>query len=381
MAKKRGHNEGSIHKRKNGTWRAQVTLNGQRLSYSTKSRTEVRAWMKQTLEQIEQGLVFESAKLTYEEYLREWLISIENAVRVATFVQYERHVHKYIVPPIGRHKLKDLKPEHLQRLYNQMVKDGYGLRTVQLTHAVIHCSLVHALKLGLIPRNPDDATNPPRPKPKEMQHFDENQVQLFLLAAKAKQDRYYALYHLAISTGMRQGELIGLKWSDLDWQTGSLKIQRQWTRKKGGGFEFTTPKTGAGNRSILLGSSDLAALRELQQGQYGIMQKAGDRWKEMDTLFASTVGTPLDKYHLLKSFKKLLEYAGLPDIRFHDLRHTAASLMLNNGIPVMVVSRRLGHAKPSITLDVYGHLIPSKQKEVVELMDELLTPVSIDLSI
>ena len=380
MAKKRGHNEGSIHKRKNGTWRVQVTVNGQRLSFSSKSRTECRAWMKQTLEQVEQGLSFESAKLTYAKFLQEWLISVENTLRSSTFVQYESHVRMYIVPTLGKFKMKDLKPEHIQRRYNEMVKEGYGLRTVQVTHAVIHRSLVYAVKLGLIPRNPDDATNPPRPKAKEMQHFDENQAQLFLLVAKAKQDRHYALYHLAISTGMRQGELIGLKWADLDWQTCTLQVQRQWTRKKGGGFEFTSPKTKAGKRSIMLGSSDLAVLREHKQVQYLAMQKAGERWKDMDMLFASTVGTPLCKYNLRKSFKQRLKDAGLPNIRFHDLRHTAASLMLNNGIPVIVVSRRLGHARPSITLDVYGHLIPSKQREVAELMDELLTPISIDLS-
>ncbi len=199
------------------------------------------------------------------------------------------------------------------------------------------------------------------------------------MVAKANKVKHSALYHLALSTGMRQGELLGLKWADLDWKKTTLKIQRQWTQKLKGGFEFTTPKTNAGKRTIALGNTALETLRTHQQNQFIQMQKAGDRWNDMDMIFISRIGTPLDKHHLLKSFRKLLEDAGLPKIRFHDLRHTAASLMLNNGIPVIIVSRRLGHAKPSITLDVYGHLIPGKQWEAAALMDELLTPISIEL--
>lgn len=123
----------------------------------------------------------------------------------------------------------------------------------------------------------------------------------------------------------------------------------------------------------------LRILGEHRQNQFKQMQKVGEVWPDNDLIFTSTIGTPVDKYNLIKSFKKMLIAAGLPEIHFHDLRHTAASIMLNNGIPVIIVSRRLGHAKPSITLDVYGHLIPEKQQEAALLMDELLTPISIEI--
>ncbi len=286
----------------------------------------------------------------------------------------------HILPVLGKLKLRDLKPEKIQQLYNQMVKNGVSLRTVQLVHSVLHRCLVHAVKLGVISRNPDDATTPPKPKPSEMNFFDETQVKQFLITARAKNVRFFALYHLAVATGMRQGELLGLKWSDINWEQGLLQVQRQLTIKKGGGFTFTAPKTKAGTRRLDLGESSLRALRDHCQKQYLEMQAAGDEWQDNDIIFPSSIGTPFIRDNLRKRFKRLLKDAGLPEIRFHDLRHTAATLMLNNGVPVIVVSCRLGHANPSITLNVYGHLIPQKQQEVAIMMDNLLTPIQIELS-
>ena len=381
MAKKRGHNEGSIFQRKNGTWRAQVTVQGQRLSYSTKSKREAQAWVRKTLAQVDDGLTYQNAQTTLEEFMKNWLTSIESKLRSNTYKQYRQITQQHILPGLGKIKLKDLKPEHIQNRYNEMVKQGIGLRTVQLTHSVVHIALVHAVKLGVIPRNPDDATTPPKPSPKEMRFFDQDQVQQFLIIAKEKNDKFYALYHLAISTGLRQAEIIGLKWSDMDWDKKTLQVQRQLTRKKGGSFEFTTPKTKAGKRTIILGPNTCDVLKVHRQNQFQLMLAAGKKWQDHDLIFTTSIGTPIDKYNLLKSFKQLLRDAGLPEIRFHDLRHTAASLMLNSDIPVIVVSRRLGHSRPSITLDIYGHLIPGRQEEVAELMDELLTPIQFQIEV
>jgi len=379
MAKKRGNNEGSIYKRNNGTWRAMVTLQGRRLTYTAKTKRGGQNWIRGMLDEIDNGLTYDSTQVSVERFMEDWLVSIEPSIRYNTFKQYSQITRQHILPTLGKIQLRDLKPERIQQLYNQMVKKEYGLRTVQLVHSVIHRALVHAVKLGLIPRNPDDATTPPKPKAKEMQFLDENQVQQLLITAQARNDRFFALYHLAIATGMRQGELLGLKWSDLDWEQGLLQVQRQLTKKKGKGFEFTAPKTKAGVRRIDLGENTLRILREHRQRQFTQMQLVGEKWQENDLIFPSEIGTAFDRDNLLRRFKRILKDAGLPAIRFHDLRHTGASLMLNNGIPVMIVSRRLGHARPSITLDVYGHLIPGKQKEVAMLMDQLLTPIQIEV--
>jgi len=243
MAKKRGNNEGSIYKRNNGTWRAMVTVQGRRLTFTAKTKGEGQNWVRGMLDEIDNGLTYDNTQVSVEMFMEDWLVSIEPSLRYNTFKQYSQVTRQHILPVLGNFQLRDLKPEHIQQLYNQMVKNEYGLRTVQVVHSVIHRSLVHAVKLGSIPRNPDDATTPPKPKTVEMQFLDENQVQQLLITAKARNDRLFALYHLAIATGMRQGELLGLKWSDLEWEQGLLQVQRQLTIKKGGGFEFTAPKT------------------------------------------------------------------------------------------------------------------------------------------
>jgi integrase len=210
-----------------------------------------------------------------------------------------------------------------------------------------------------------------------MKFYDETQVSQLLLAARG--DRNEALYHLAIVTGIRQSELLALKWSDLDWQKRILKVQRQLKRNDLDQGYFTIPKTKAGKRSVDLGAETIKKLRSQYERQRLERMVAGNRWKENDLIFPSTIGSPLNQSNLLKSFRRFIQTAGLPKIRFHDLRHTAASLMLNHGVPPILVARRLGHSKVSITLDTYGHLMPEIQSGAADLMDDLVTSVAIQL--
>jgi integrase len=179
---------------------------------------------------------------------------------------------------------------------------------------------------------------------------------------------------------MRQMELLGLKWTDLDWIRQTIKVERQLVRPDGHGIEFSAPKTRYGKRSIELGVKTTEVLRNHYERQQRERLAAGEQWEENNLIFTTGNGTPIHQRNLLRDFKKLLQDAGLPSIRFHDLRHTAASLLLNQGIPVITVSRRLGHAKASITLDVYGHLIPSMQSKVAELIDDLVMPVAVQIN-
>ena len=379
MAKKRGNNEGSIYRRKNGAWRAMVTLQGRRLTHTAKTKSLCQDWLRRTLDEVDNGMTFDSTQVSLGKFMEDWLVTVEPSLRYNTFRRYQQVTNQHICPVLGEHRLRELKPEHIQSLYIGMVKNGLGLRTIRHTHAIIHRALVHAVKLGLISRNPDDATTPPRPIRKEMQFLNENQVQQLLITAKIRNDHLYALYYLAIATGMRQGELLGLKWADLNWDKSALQVQRQLTKKKGGGREFALPKTRAGIRRIDLGNESLQVLKEHHQKQYQLIVATGIQWQDHDLIFPTSIGTPMYGENLIKRFKQLLNEAGLPDIRFHDLRHTAASLMLNNGIPVIIVSRRLGHSQPSITMDVYGHLSPGKQQEAASLIDQLLTPIQIEI--
>ena len=372
MVKRRGNNEGTIYQRKNGRWVAQVRIEGQRLGKSFSTQKECRSWIKDMQEQIENGLSVDGFKMTVHDLFNMWLESIQGSVRPRTLDQYQGVVRNHLEPVLGEIKLRELQPYQIQQLYNSLLAEGKSNRTVQLVHSVIHRALVVGQQLGLVGRNPASAVTPPKVPQKEMQVLDDNQARQLLIAAQG--DRYEAMYYLAITTGLRQGELLGLKWEDIDFSSGILQVKRQLQRVPGKGVRLSEPKTKAGRRQIQLGPESVNQLIIHRRRQD--IEREGDRWEEHGLVFPSSVGTPTGQRNLIRSFKRLLKKAGLPDIRFHDLRHTAATLMLLNGIPLIVVSRRLGHSKPSVTLDIYGHYLPGMQAEAAVMMDELVTPVA-----
>jgi integrase len=377
MAKRRGNNEGSLSQREDGTWRGQISVNGNRISYSAKTRKEVTEWLKHMRNQIDAGLNYEGASTALDEFFRNWLISIKTTIRPGTHYQYEMTCRVHIRPILGKVKLKDLSALMIQNLYDTKSKEGVSARTVKMIHVVLHRSLSHAVKLGMIGLNPTKRVTPPKYRTGEMKFYDESQVNQMLLAARG--NRNEVLYHLAVVTGLRQSELLALHWVDLNWQDRTLKIQRQLKRDDHDNGFYTSPKTKAGKRIIVLGAVTIQKLREQFDRVQEERRAVGERWQENDLMFPSTVGTPINQMNLYRSFKGFIREVGLPDIRFHDLRHTAASLMLNHGIPPIVVARRLGHSKVSITLDTYGHLMPGMQNEAADLMDELVTPVEVQL--
>jgi integrase len=378
MAKKRGNNEGSIHKRTNGSWRAQVSLDGKRMSRTFKTNKECVAWIRKTNNKIDKGLSYETAQYTVEAFMKRWLTNSKSSLRPKTWHQYEQITRDYISPDLGKIKLVALRPDLIQTVYDKHLDAGVGVRTVQLVHSVLRRCLNQAVKLGILQRNPTVATSPPKAEYKEMKFFDAGQAQLLLITSKAKGDRYATLYQLALTTGMRQGELLGLQWKDINWDKRILRIQRQLSRIPGGKLKYEKPKTRSSVRALSLGEATIIALKEHQMQQFHETNQAGTRWQDFDLIFPSSTGTPTNPFNLYyRSFKPLLKDAGLPDIRFHDLRHTAASLMLNNGVSVLAASKRLGHAQPSITLNTYGHLVPGIQEEIASIMDEVITPITL----
>jgi len=374
MPRKRGHGEGSMYKRKNGLWSAQISVQGKRVTNYFKTQREGLDWLQQMRNQIRAGLTFTGAQLPLREFLSQWLGSIRESVKGKTLHQYGQIVRDHIAPRLGNIKLKDLRPDQIQALYNEKLDSGISARTVILIHAVLHKALKHALKQGVIGRNPTDAVNRPKFRRKEMLTLSDSQVRTLLLVVK--DTRFEALFWIAVSTGLRQGELLGLRWSDLDWQSRRLHVQRQLQRVTGG-LEFTEPKSAAGNRVIVLGQEAITKLRKHQNILIQEKQKAEEKWEEHDLIFPSTHGTPLDHRNLYRFFKLFLKGAGLPDVRFHDLRHTAATLMLQQGIHPKVVQERLGHADITLTLNTYSHVLPSMQEEAAEKLDELLTPIDV----
>ena len=378
MANKiRGHGEGSIHRRASGSWRAQMFQEGVRLGKTFKRKRDAQDWLREMQEELEMGLDAERGKITVEMYLGQWLEMRRVSLRQSTVDQYEQITRDHILPRFGETSLKDLRLSGLERFYSDLLRSGVSKRTVRLVHAVLHAALEKALKYRYLTHNPAHGAALPRYAHSEMHVLDEDQVTHLLIAARGS--RHETLYYLAVQTGMRLGELFGLVWSDVDWATSELSVKRQVKRQSGGGWAFASTKTARGTRKIKLGSEILKRLKSHELQVKLTRELAGSGWKENDLIFPSLVGTPIGQSNLRKDFFRVLDRARLPRIRFHDLRHTAASLMLNNGVPLIAVSNILGHSRPSTTLDIYAHLYQDVQSDAARIMDTLITPVSIEV--
>ena len=204
MAKRRANHEGTIFKRKNGTWRGQVTIHGRRLSYSGKTQKACQEWLKETINQIDEGYSYSSAKVTLKRFIEDWLVSIRSSRSSRSMEMYQATVDQEIVPRLGQIRLKDLRPDHIQGLYDLRIGEGVSPYTIKRIHKVLHCSLEQGVKLGLLIRNPASVTSPPKLKQREMSFYTEEQVQAFLSTANESNDPLYPLYYLAIHTGMRK---------------------------------------------------------------------------------------------------------------------------------------------------------------------------------
>ncbi len=281
----------------------------------------------------------------------------------------------HLVPALGHLKLKALMPLHVQGLYSSKLDSGLSVRTVRLVHTTLHKALKQAVRWGLVHQERHRGRKPPklsRDARKDIQPLSQEQARALLAAAR--DDRLEALYVLAVSAGLRQGELLGLRWRDVDMERGTLSVHRQLTRSKEDGLRFTEPKSKKSRRSIRLAGSVTEALRRHRSAQNKERLRLGTLWKDQDLVFANRTGAPLDVANLTNySFRPLLERAELPRIRFHDLRHTCATLLLSRNVNPKIVQEMLGHANISETMDTYSHVLPSMQETAVSAMESALT--------
>lgn len=377
MARRRANHEGTIYRRKDRLWCAQVSLDGHRLTKYGKTQRECHDWIKAMLDKIDSGLTYGSVHITLESFINSWLNGKQLSLRERTVFQYRKIAENYILPRLGKMRIQDIRPVHILRMYSAIQEGGTGARTLQLVHTVLHNTFDQAVQEGTVLRNPIDAVKRPRWEHKEFKTFTEDEVRQFLLATAGH--RHEALFYLALTTGMREGELLGLKWSDLDWNKGVLNIQRQLQRIEHKGLFFVSPKTKAGRRQIKLRQGMLDRLADHRRKQELERQQADNRWQENDLIFPSSIEAPFEGHRIWDEFKELLVKAGLPDMRFHDLRHTALSLLMDMGIAVTTVQQRAGHSKASVTTDIYGHSMSRSQDQAAEQIDELVSPVAVRL--
>jgi integrase len=375
---RRGHGEGSIYQRNDGRWAASISLEGRkRKTFYGKTRREVQEKLRVALNEQKQGTLSTGPQQTLKQYLEQWLEEVHKpTLRLGSYRGYRLSLDNHILPALGHIPLQKLTPQNVQAFYTKKLKEGLSAKTVRNIHGLLHKALDNALRWGLIPRNVCDAVSLPRKTRYEVQPLTMEQAQQLLIAVR--DHKLQGLLTLTVTTGMREGELLALRWQDIDFANQSLQVRRSMGYIPGKGYLEFEPKTAKGRRNILLPSFVCEALKQHRTRQLELRLKAGARWRDRDLVFPNIYGDFLDPAHLRQRFDKLLKDAGLPDVRFHDLRHSAATILLSMGIHPKIVQEILGHSQISMTMDIYSHVLPSMQQEAMSKLDDLFSGNSVD---
>ncbi|MDQ3509600.1 MAG: site-specific integrase [Actinomycetota bacterium] len=379
---RRGNSEGSIYAWKRGGKKIGYrgayfvdTAEGPKRRYITgKTREDVAEKLAKAISDRDGGLVFDAGSLTAGEYLARWLSdSVRGTVRSSTYRSYGRVVNGHLVPGIGREKLAKLRPDHIRRLYRDMLDAGKSTRTVQYAHTLLKRALTQAVMDGLIPRNAAEAVKPPKLQREEIQPLNADQVWALLDASEEADDRLRTFYAVAVRTGMRPGEMLALRWSDVDLDANAGGNATARINRSLSDGEFTAPKTARSRRRITLSPATVAALKSHRKRQLEERMSKAGLWEDHDLVFPSSVGTPKSQRNLNREFKAAAKRAGLPEhFKLYDLRHTCATLLLSRNIHPKYVQELLGHASIALTLDTYSHVIPGMDGGTGGAIDEAL---------
>lgn len=373
---RRGNGEGSIYQLPDGRWRGSVFLGYRdgkphRKYVTRRTRALVAAEIGRLLEAQRQGQVITTGGMTVGEWLTTYLEQVAKPqVRPRTYDRYRSDIGGHIVPAIGRHRLDKLRPAHLVALYNTKAAEGLSGASLRHMHAVIRRALNVAVKWQLIAVNPAVLVDAPRAGQHEITPLSAAEAQGLIKAAVG--DRMEARWLVGLALGLRQGEALGLWWDDLDLDAGLLRVRRALQRQHGGGLVFAEPKNQRSKRTIPLPAQLADVLRQHRVRQHEERVKARSLWQDSPCVFTTPIGTPVDPRNDFREFKKLLERGSLPSVRLHDLRHTAASLLLAQNVPARVVMEILGHSQIALTMNTYSHVALEVSREAADRMARLL---------
>jgi integrase len=392
MTRKRGNNEGTISRRKDGRWCAAITIGydennkQKRQFFYGKTRQEVAEKLNKAINDIANGLFVEPNKVTVSEWFDVWLFEYKKpSVRATTYESYEYLNRIHIKPSIGHVYLKDLKPEHLQKFYNDKVyekgsdkKGKISAKTIKNMHNVIHSALNQAVINNLIIRNVSDAVVLPK--------YDKKQIRVLTLDEQRKfvniieNEKHKVAFLMALGTGLRLGEVSALKWQDINFYENTIKVNRTVRRTKifidkqtpKSELVYQPPKTDSGNRSVPIPESLINEIKEYKKTQNLQVLKAGPLYTNNDLIFCNEYGIQLDPSSLSKKFSRLIKKAGLNHINFHGLRHTLATRLLEVNEHPKTVQEILGHSDISLTLNTYTHVMPEIKKSAIQKINHLL---------
>jgi integrase len=370
---KRANGEGSIYQRKDGRYAASLSIGrGKRKHFLGHSRAEVASKLAEATVDLNKGVPVVSSNQTVAQYLDAWLVSAKASVRPRTHESYALNVRR-LQPLLGKQRLSALKPANVERAYGELLESGLSRRTVIQAHTVLHNALKKALQWGLIGRNPTEAVSVPRPERREMHVLSEEQVMRLFQATQ--HDEQHALWVLLVTTGLRLGEALGLKWEDVDLANSRLTVQRALQRQKEHGITFVEPKTSRSRRMVYFSDGTADALKEHRRKQNQARLMLGGMWNDNSLVFCRGNGRPLDPSRMSQRLHLILKKAGLPSVRVHDLRHTAATLHLERGENPKVVQELLGHSNIATTMDIYSHVTPAIHAAAAAKMQSLFANV------
>jgi len=373
-SKRRGRGEGAISLRPDGRWQGAVQVgwkNGKRWRkfYYGATRAEVRDAIAQAIREVKRGGILGDDRQTVGDFLAGWLETITTQVRPKTHASYSQLVRLHLKPGLGHIRLTKLRPEHVEQFLSATSAAGLSPRTCQYLRAVLRRALSRAVKHDLIARNAAALADPPRVVRAEVQALAPDQAKTFLTAIQGH--RLYALVAVGLSLGMRQGEILGLRWQDVDLERGTIQVRhalhradRTWT--------LAEPKSATSKRTITMPESVTALLKTHRKRQLEDRLFAGERWNEHGFVFTGLVGQPLEGTVLNRDVKKLLRIAKLPEVHFHALRHSCATLLMAQGVPARVVMEILGHSDVRLTLNTYSHVGAALQEAAASKVEGVL---------
>lgn len=375
MAKRRGHGEGSVYQIKDGRWVTSISTGDRKRKY-LHSKTQKEALEKLTKARYEQqqGTLVNSPRQLLKVYLAWWLDEVyKPTVRLSTYYNRQLAIKNHIIPALGHISLQALTPKDVQAFYAKKMRvepkpqagkkrSALKPQSVKNLHTILHKALDHAVKWGLISRNVCDLVELPASIRQEMQYLTLEQAKCLLEAAKDY--KLEALLTLSVTTGIREGELLSLRWSDVDLEKKRLSVRRTLTHAGTYGILESEAKTAAGKRQMVLPDFVVRALK-LHRKEQQVMRQRASKWLNENYVFCSRFGNHIQETNLRKKFKKVLAQAQLPNIRFHDLRHSAATILLAMGVHPKIVQEILGHSNIAITLDMYSHVIPTMHEKTM----------------
>lgn len=382
MATKKANGSGTIRKRADGRWEGKYTLGYDpktgkliRKSVYGKTQKEVRLALSKIVSEMDSGTYAEPSKMKVSQWLDEWLASYTMNIKPATRSAYEEHIRVHIKPSLGDIPLKQLSTSDIQQLYTNLLKEReLSPKTVRNIHGVLHRTLEQAKLLGYIRVNPADAAVTPRVEKKQVETLDAEDIGKFLAAIRGTKYEYPLF--VAVFTGLRQGELLGLTWDCVDFEHGMLLINKQHNRVKGDTeFRFASLKNDKAR--VLTAADEVMEVLKLQKERQTAWAAAlGDGWSNPDHLvFTTEFGRYINNKILYQNFKRIMRKLGKPDLRFHDLRHTYAVNSLRAGDDIKTVQENLGHATASFTLATYAHATPGMKRESAKRMTEFIRSV------